>query len=75
MRSMNRELTAMAKRVRTSSRAPCFFTATVSKGTFMTSTVVPTGRAGRNRVKIWTTPVKPPMAMLFGWKKQLNAAA
>lgn len=72
--SIIRELTAVAKRVPTSSFGPWRRTPS-SSGTFITNTVRPTGKAGSRRFKIWAMPVKPPITILLGWKNQLKERA
>ena len=54
---------------------PCLRTPTANSGTLSAMDVTPTGRAGRNRLIIWATPVKPPMEMLLGAKNQLKDRA
>ena len=68
IRSMITEEMNMAYREPTSSLPPISFQPSRNRGMFSTMRVPPTGRAEIRWWMIWATPVRPPEAMLLGWK-------
>ena len=56
----------MAYREDTSRWPPMNFHPRKKRGTFITNTVVPTGRTGIRALSTWPRPVRPPMATRLG---------
>ena len=56
----------MAYKEDTSRWPPMNFHPRKKRGTFITNTVVPTGRTGIRALSTWPRPVRPPMATRLG---------